>query len=97
MYGADIVWELIPGAAGYRVYLNEESVGTTTETSIHVSELNSAERYTDFAIVPFNEAGEGQALQVPEFETLPSEELTVAAIAQGTNTIKLTWELDSIK
>ncbi|WP_340401780.1 fibronectin type III domain-containing protein [Paenibacillus sp. FSL H8-0079] len=96
MYGADIVWELIPGAAGYRVYRNEELVGTTMETSIHVSELNSAERYADFAIVPFNEAGEGEALQVPEFETLPSEELTVAAIAQGTNTIKLTWELESM-
>ncbi|MGE6668688.1 fibronectin type III domain-containing protein [Paenibacillus xylanexedens] len=96
MYGADIVWELIPGAAGYRVYRNEELVGTTTETSIHVSELNSAERYTDFAIVPFNEAGEGEALQVPEFETLPSEDLTVAAVAQGTSAIKLTWELDSI-
>ncbi|WP_339784113.1 fibronectin type III domain-containing protein [Paenibacillus sp. FSL R7-0313] len=95
-YGADIVWELIPGAAGYRVYRNEELIGTTTETSIHVSDLNSAERYTDFAIIPFNEAGEGEALQVPEFETLPSEELTVAAIAQGTNKIKLTWELDSM-
>lgn len=96
VYGADIVWELIPGAGGYRVYRNEELVGTTTETSIHVSELNSAERYTDFAIVPFNEAGEGEALQVPEFETLPSEDLTVAAVAQGTSAIKLTWELDSI-
>lgn len=96
MYGADIVWELIPGAAGYRIYRNEELMGTTTETSFHVSDLNSAEHYTDFAIIPFNEAGEGEALQVPEFETLPSEELTVAAIAQGTNTIKLTWELGSM-
>lgn len=95
-YGADIVWELIPGAAGYRVYGNEELIGTTTETSIHVSDLNSAEHYADFIIIPFNEAGDGEALEVPEFETLPSEELTVAAIAQGTNTIKLTWELDSM-
>ncbi|NMI06315.1 S-layer protein [Paenibacillus sp. SZ31] len=96
MSGADIVWELVPGAAGYRVYRNEELVGTTTETSIHVSDLNSAEHYPDFIIIPFNEAGEGEALQVPEFETLPSEELAVAAIAQGTNTIKLTWELESM-
>ncbi|WFR61479.1 fibronectin type III domain-containing protein [Paenibacillus amylolyticus] len=96
IHGADIVWELIPGAAGYRVYRNEELVGTTTETSLSVSELNSAERYADFVIIPFNDAGEGEALQVPEFETLPSGDLTVAAVAQGTNTIKLTWELDSM-
>ncbi|WP_145317904.1 fibronectin type III domain-containing protein [Paenibacillus xylanexedens] len=95
-YGADILWELIPGAAGYRIYRNEELVGTTTETSFHVSELNSAERYPNYSIIAFNEAGEGDAFHVLEFETLPSEKLTVAAIAQGTHTIKLTWELESM-
>ncbi|PQP81221.1 hypothetical protein C0Q44_22650 [Paenibacillus sp. PCH8] len=93
-YGADIVWELIPGAAGYRIFRNEELMATTMETSIHVSELNSAEHYADFSIIPFNEAGDGESVEVPTFETLPSGDLTVAAIALGTSTIRLNWELE---
>ncbi|MDN8589293.1 fibronectin type III domain-containing protein [Paenibacillus sp. 11B] len=94
-HGADIVWDMIPGAAGYRIYQGDELIATTTETSIHVTELKSAQRYPNLSIVPFNEAGDGETVSVPEFETLPSDEFTVSAIAQSTSSIVLNWNLES--
>ncbi|SEN44526.1 fibronectin type III domain-containing protein [Paenibacillus sp. OK076] len=95
-HGADIVWDMIPGAAGYRIYRKDELIATTMGTSIHVTELESAQRYPDFSIVPFNEAGDGETVNVPEFETLPSEEFTVSATSQSTSSIALSWKLESL-
>lgn len=95
-HGADIVWEMIPGAAGYRIYREDKLIATTMETSMHLSELKSAQRYSDFSIVPFNEAGDGETVKVPEFETMPSEEFTFSAVAQSTSSIALNWKLESL-
>ncbi|MGC5771864.1 fibronectin type III domain-containing protein [Paenibacillus pabuli] len=94
-HGADIIWDMAPGATGYRIYRQAELIATTTETSMHVAELKSAQRYPDFSIVPFNEAGDGEVMLVPEFETLPTNEVRVSAVAQGTSSIVLSWKLES--
>lgn len=94
-HGADILWEIVPGASGYRIYHDDELLTTTTETSVHLSGLNTAERYNNFSIIPYNEAGDGSQITVPEFETLPSDKFTVSAVARGTSDIILKWNLDS--
>ncbi|MFC9708422.1 fibronectin type III domain-containing protein [Paenibacillus sp. NPDC056933] len=94
-HGADILWDMAPGATGYRIYQQSELIATTTETSMHITELKSAQRYPDFSIVPFNEAGDGKTILVPEFETLPSNEVIVSAAAQSTSSIVVSWKLES--
>jgi hypothetical protein len=93
--GATLVWELAFGAEGYRIYRNEEVVGTTSETSLQLTGLISAAKYDEFSIVPYNEAGEGEGMKVPEFETLPSVLESISAISQGPDQILLAWTLDT--
>ncbi|WP_440119217.1 fibronectin type III domain-containing protein [Paenibacillus sp. QZ-Y1] len=94
-HSADMVWDTIPGASGYRIYRNKELIATVTETAVHLSGLDSAQRYDEFSVIPYNEAGDAERIVVPEFETLPSEEITMTAVAQDTSTIILSWKLDS--
>ncbi|KQY94836.1 hypothetical protein ASD24_04650 [Paenibacillus sp. Root52] len=94
-HGADVLWDIIPGASGYRIYHEDELLTTTTETSVHLSGLNTAERYSSFTIIPYNEAGDGSQIIVPEFDTLPSDKFSVSAAARGTSDILLRWNLDS--
>ncbi|WP_339838672.1 fibronectin type III domain-containing protein [Paenibacillus sp. FSL R7-0272] len=93
--GATLVWELVPGAEGYRIYQNKEVVGTTAETSLQITGLTSAAKYDDFSIIPYNEAGEGEGMKVLEFETLPSLLESITATAKGPDRILLTWRLET--
>lgn len=91
----DLSWEAVPGAKGYKVYIGDQLVLTTTETKVTLTGLESAKRYDNIRVVPFNDAGDGEAIAVPAFETLPSDQFTVTAVTKGTSSIEFKWELAS--
>lgn len=91
----DLTWEAVPGATGYKVYIGDDLVLTTTETNAKLSGLESAKIYDNVRVVPFNAAGDGEAIAVPAFETLPSGDFTAEAISQSTSEIEYKWTLAS--
>jgi hypothetical protein len=93
--GFDLSWEPVPGATGYKVYIGDELVLTTTETKVTLTGLESAKKYGNVRVVPFNEAGDGEAIAVPEFETLPSGDFTAEAVSKSTSEIEFKWTLAS--
>ncbi|MGV2886114.1 fibronectin type III domain-containing protein [Paenibacillus taichungensis] len=94
--GTTITWEAVPGATGYKVYIGEQLVLTTDKTTAELTGLESAKKYDNVRVVPFNEAGDGEAIAVPEFETLPSGDFTAEAIAKSTREIEFKWTLASL-
>ncbi|MGV2886038.1 fibronectin type III domain-containing protein [Paenibacillus taichungensis] len=93
--GTTITWEAVPGATGYKVYIGEQLVLTTDKTTAELTGLESAKKYDNVRVVPFNEAGDGESIAVPEFETLPSGDFTAEAIAKSTREIEFKWTLAS--
>jgi uncharacterized protein YccT (UPF0319 family) len=93
--GSDLSWDAVPGALGYKVYIGDKLVATTTETKLNLTDLESAKLYDNVRVVPFNDAGDGEAIAVPAFETLPSGDFTAEAATKSTSQIELKWSLAS--
>lgn len=91
-----IVVEPVEGADQYKIVDgNGIVVGiiTAPETAKEIGGLESAKEYTDWTIIPVNDAGEGQAAPVPPFVTLPSTDFTVSV--GNPTTSSLTINVDS--
>jgi hypothetical protein len=93
--GSGLSWDAVPGALGYKVYIGDKLVATTTETKLNLTDLESAKLYDNVRVVPFNDAGDGEAIAVPAFETLPSGDFTAEAATKSTSQIELKWSLAS--
>ncbi|TVX85606.1 fibronectin type III domain-containing protein [Paenibacillus agilis] len=72
-----IDWEDAAGADGYRVYQGGNLLVETKDSFATLTGLESAKRYKDIVLVPFNSTGEGSIVKVPSFDTLPSGDLKV--------------------
>lgn len=91
-----IIVNPVEGADQYKIVDgggNVIGIITAPETAKEIDGLESAKEYADWTIIPINDAGEGQAAQVPPFVTLPSTDFT-ASIGSPT-TSSLTISIDS--
>ncbi|WP_186785982.1 fibronectin type III domain-containing protein [Paenibacillus agilis] len=91
----ELSWDAVKGATGYKVYIGDKLVLTTTMSKVMLTGLESAKRYDNVRVVPFNKGGDGNAIAVPVFVTLPSSDFIVTAQSKGTNIIELNWALAS--
>ncbi|ARR10748.1 fibronectin type III domain-containing protein [Paenibacillus bovis] len=77
VHAADLSWPAVPGADRYRIYdQDHQVVGESAEPHITLSELDSAQAYSKYIVVPYNSTGEGKPMTVPTFVTKPSPDYT---------------------
>lgn len=95
-HGVEISWEPVEGASGYKLYLGDSLVQETDRTYVVLSGLESARLYNQFRIVPFNESGVGDGVDVPAFVTLPDSNFEVVAKGISTTQIEFSWTLPSM-
>lgn len=75
MHEATLEWKAVPGADGYRIYdADHQLLLSTTELQATIHSLESATAYSNYTVVPFNDAGEGTKMNVPTFVTKPSND-----------------------
>lgn len=79
LYDAHLSWLAVPGADQYDVYdAHQQLIAQTTERNVVIDQLSSATLYADYSIVPINNAGEGTAMSVPNWVTLPDNTMTIS-------------------
>ncbi|WP_051290021.1 OmpL47-type beta-barrel domain-containing protein [Paenibacillus massiliensis] len=82
-HSAAAEWKEVPGADYYRVYLDDELLGDTTELNYAFEGFSSSEVH-EVKVEPVNSSGSGAASSVT-FETLPDGSFSVEAKPQHTS------------
>ncbi|WP_046215952.1 fibronectin type III domain-containing protein [Paenibacillus wulumuqiensis] len=75
-----IQWQRSRGATGYRLYLDQEYVGMTTDTRYTYSDLAAGRTY-NFTVQAFNSSGFGASQQITE-AVLPDQPTNVSVTGQ---------------
>ncbi len=79
VHEATLSWMAVPGADQYRIYDDHHQLlQTVAATQTVLEQLESAVRYTDYTVVPVNSTGEGKAMKVPSWVTLPDNTMDIS-------------------
>lgn len=78
LHDAHLSWLAVPGADQYAVYdAHQQLIAQTTERNTVIEQLSSATSHDGYTVIPVNDSGEGKAMPVPSWETLPDGQMTI--------------------
>lgn len=79
LHEVQISWVAVPGAEEYRLYNDLHKLITqTTERHVVIDQLTSATSYNGYTVVPVNDSGEGKAMSIPSWATLPDDMINLS-------------------
>ncbi|WKL01567.1 fibronectin type III domain-containing protein [Paenibacillus amylolyticus] len=90
-----ISWPKVQGAEGYIIRIGDQMFTTIVEgdiTEVKLTHLESATRYDQVQIIPYNTAGSGSPVTVTPFYTLPHVDSLEMKIYPETDHAKLEWD-----